>query len=48
MVAIGAALAEELSRQIRLRGLEELVDPVVDLAEETGALAGTHGKSMLF
>jgi len=47
MVAIGAALAKELSGQIRLPGCEELVDPVVDLAEEAGALARAHAESML-
>jgi hypothetical protein len=45
--AVVTALAEELPRQVRLRRLEELVDPVVDLAEEVGALAGAHVESML-
>src|SRR5207253_4582552 len=46
VVAIRAAFAEELARQVRLRRFEQLVDPVVDLAEEVGALAGTHAGSI--
>jgi hypothetical protein len=37
-----AALAQELARQVRLRRLEQLVDPVVDLAEELGTLDWTQ------
>lgn len=47
VITLGAALAEELPRQIRLGRREQLVDPVVDLAEEPGALVGTHAGSML-
>jgi len=46
VVAVRAAFAEKLARQIRLCRDEQLVDPVVDLAEETGARAGTHAESM--
>ena len=46
MVAVGAALAEELARQIRLGGVEELVDPVVDLAEEECAPSGVHARTL--
>ena len=46
MLAFAAALAEELTRQVRLPGFEQLVDPVVDLAEELGALAWAHAWSM--
>lgn len=42
-----AALAEKLSRQVGSRRFEQLIDPVVDLAEEAGTLAGAHGESML-
>jgi alkyl hydroperoxide reductase subunit AhpC len=45
--AVTPALAQELSRQVGSGRLEQLVDPVVDLTEEAGALAGAHAESML-
>src|SRR5207253_1773289 len=45
-VASRSALAEERARQVRVRGFERFVDPVVDLAEEVRALAGTHAASI--
>jgi hypothetical protein len=47
MVALGAALAEELTGEMRLGRREELVDPIVDLAEEPRALGRPHAESML-
>ena len=46
-LALAAALAEELPRQVRLCRFQQVVDPVVDLAEEAGTLAGSHVVSML-
>jgi hypothetical protein len=46
LLAVGAALTEELARQVRLDRVEQLVDPVVDLPEQPGLLTATHGVSM--
>jgi hypothetical protein len=46
-VAFVTALTEELSRQSGIGRLEQLVDPVVDLAEQDRSPAAAHTESML-
>lgn len=45
-VAILAALAEELARQVRLARSEQLVDPVVDLAEKLSPARRFHAATL--
>ena len=45
--ALPATLTEELARQIGFPRLQEVVDPVVDLAEEAAALSWAHAESMV-
>jgi hypothetical protein len=44
--AVATTFAEELSREVGIGGPEQVVDPIVDLAEEAGTLAGAHAESI--